>query len=125
MMTRVMTLMVSRLVARHNFGMAGLTPKRRWFQFSLRSLLGAVALASCSLVLIRWSMHPGQYLGLATEWEQLFVARLFTFPVICGLFGGAIGLLANHPWTGSLVGLAISSIATPFLVILWLQGVPG
>jgi hypothetical protein len=109
--------------ARHNLGMAGTTPTRRWFQFSLRALLGAVALASCALVLMRWSMHPGQYLAQGTEWEQWFLAKLFTFPVICGLFGGAIGLLANRPWTGALIGLAISGIVTPVLVLFWLQGI--
>jgi hypothetical protein len=99
--------------------------KRRLFQFRLRAMLGAVALASCSLVLIQWSMHPGKYLAGATEWELWFIAKLFSFPVICGLIGGAVGLLANRPWTGALIGLAISSSAIPFLVLFWLQSGPA
>jgi hypothetical protein len=98
-------------------------PRHRWFQFSLQALLGAVALASCALVLIRWSNHPGEYLAGATEWELWFVAKMFTFPVICGLIGGAIGLLVNRPWIGALIGMAISSVALPFLVLSWLPGV--
>jgi hypothetical protein len=84
-------------------------PKRRWFQFSLRTLL--VVVTHICLALTSWQLTVGFFhvrSGLA----------LLYFCVTGAILGAGIGSVWAAPFRGAIFGLAVWSAF--WLVYLWI-----